>query len=386
MNDMNDDTRPDPRRGTNPLFNDNRLKLGLFGVNVSNGCAVTTAAERFRATWDETLTISKIADRYGYEALVPVARWKGFGGETNFNGTNFDTYTWAAGVAQATQHVGVLTTSHVPTVHPIMAAKQAATVDHISSGRFALNIVCGWFAPEIEMFGRDIMEHDTRYDYAAEWIDIIKLLWSAEEEFDYEGKFLQVKKGFSMPKPIQKPFPALMNAGSSGKGRHFAAKYADMAFLHLDPSDLDRMKDHIASYRRLAREEYGREIQIWANGYVVQRDTQKEAEEYLRYYVVEKGDDAAVENILRIQGQQMQRLQPEAREQIKFNIKAGWGGYPLAGTAERIVDELRKLSGIGIDGILLSWVDYRDGIERWQRGVMPLLEQEGLRRSAPLSA
>lgn len=368
------------RDETNPLFGDNKLKLGLFGVNVSSGCTITKAPERFRATWPETVAIAQMADRYGYEALVPVARWKGFGGETNFNGTNFDTYTWAAGIAQATQQVGVLTTSHVPTVHPVMAAKQAATVDHISNGRFALNIVCGWFAPELEMFGRDIMEHDTRYEYAAEWIDLVKLLWSAEEEFDYEGKFLRVKKGFSMPKPIQKPFPPLMNAGSSGKGRDFAAKYADMAFLHLDPSNLDNLKAHIESYRRLAREEYGREIQIWSNCHVTQRETQKEAEDYLRYYVVEMGDDPAVENILKIQGQQMQRLQKEQREQQKFNIKAGWGGYPLVGTADRIVDEIQKLNRIGIDGVLVSWVDYLDGLDRWQRDVMPRLEQAGLRR------
>ena len=369
----------DRRNDTNPLLGGNKLKLGLFGVNVSNGCAITKVEERFHATWQETLAIAQTADRYGYEALVPVARWKGFGGATNFNGTNFDTYTWAAGIAQATQRIGVLTTSHVPTVHPVMAAKQATTVDHISDGRFALNIVCGWFAPELEMFGRDIMEHDIRYEYAAEWIEIIKLLWSREDEFDYEGKFLRIRKGFSMPKPIQKPFPPLMNAGSSGKGRDFAAKYADMAFLHLNPADLDGTKAHIETYRRLARKEYGHEIQIWANGHVTQRETQKEAEDYLRHYVVEMGDDEAVENILKVQGQQMQRLQKEQREQAKFNIKAGWGGYPLVGTADRIVDEMQKLSRIGIDGILLSWVDYLDGLERWQRDIMPRLEQAGLR-------
>ncbi len=374
----------DPRGQTNALLSTNKLKLGLFGVNVSNGCAITKVPERFRGTWPETLAISQTADRYGYEALVPVARWKGFGGETNFNGTNFDTYTWAAGIAQATKNIGVLTTSHVPTVHPIMAAKQATTVDHISNGRFALNIVCGWFAPELEMFGRSIMEHDQRYEYAAEWIDIVKRLWSAEEEFDFDGQFIQVKKGFSMPKPIQKPFPPLMNAGNSGKGREFAAKYADMAFLHLDPSNLDTLKAHIDTYRRLAREEYGRELQIWANCHVTQRDTQKEADAYLHHYVVEMGDDEAVENILNIQGQQSQRLQQEKREQIKFNIKAGWGGYPLIGTADRIVDQLATLSGLGIDGILVSWVDYLDGLNRWQRDVMPRLEQAGLRN--PVSA
>src|SRR5215467_3413754 len=185
-------TEDETRRRLNPLFNNNKLKLGLFGVNVSNGCAITTVEGRHEVTWPTCLAIARTADKYGYEAMVPVARWRGFGGESNFNGTNFETYTWAAGLSQATKKIGVLTTSHVPTVHPVMAAKQATTVDHISNGRFALNIVCGWFRPELEMFGAPLMEHDMRYEYAAEWIEIVKMLWTREDEFNYEGQFLRV--------------------------------------------------------------------------------------------------------------------------------------------------------------------------------------------------
>ena len=53
------------RNDTNPLLGDNKLKLGLFGVNVSNGCAITKVEERFRATWAETLAIAQTADRFG---------------------------------------------------------------------------------------------------------------------------------------------------------------------------------------------------------------------------------------------------------------------------------------------------------------------------------
>ena len=371
----------DPRRGTNPLFNDNTLKLGIFATNVSNGCAITTAEEAYELNWPNALSIAELADRHGYEAMVPVARWKGFGGPSNFNGTNFETYTWAAGLSQATKRIGVLTTSHVPTVHPVMAAKQAATVDHISNGRFALNIVCGWFRPELEMFGAPMMEHDMRYEYAAEWIDIVKMLWTREDEFDFEGKFLKINKGFSMPKPIQKPFPPLMNAGASGKGQHFAAKYADMAFIHIDPSDLEKTKAHVEAYRRLAREEYGRDIQVWIGAPVTQRDTRKEAEDYVNYYVVEKGDDEACDNMLRIQNVEMHKMMPERAEKMRFGAKLGWGGYPLTGTADDIVAALQKLSGIGIDGVLIRWVDYWDGLRRWQKDVMPRLVQAGLRRA-----
>ena len=93
---------------TNALFNDNRLKLGVFGLNVSNGCAATTAEGHLQPTWQNNLDIAVMADRAGIEALVPVARWKGFGGKTNFNGTCFETYTWAAGLAAATRQVARL--------------------------------------------------------------------------------------------------------------------------------------------------------------------------------------------------------------------------------------------------------------------------------------
>ena len=66
---------------------------------------------------------------------------------------------------------------------------------------------------------------------------------------------------------------------------------------------------------------------------------------------------------------------------MRFHLKAGWGGYPLVGTPERIVDTLKTLSDMGIDGMLLNWVDYWDGLERWNRQVMPRLEQAGLRRA-----
>jgi FMNH2-dependent dimethyl sulfone monooxygenase len=102
-------------------------------------------------------------------------------------------------------------------------------------------------------------------------------LWSEDEEFDFEGKHFQIKKGYLAPKPLQKPFPAVMNAGNSETGRHYAAKYCDIAFVNINRNDLEVSKSLIANYRKLAREEYGRELKIWGHGYVVQGETEREA-------------------------------------------------------------------------------------------------------------
>ncbi|MDQ3855542.1 MAG: LLM class flavin-dependent oxidoreductase [Chloroflexota bacterium] len=370
----------DTRRATNPLFNDNRLKLGIFGHNVSNGCAITLAEGHFETSWTSAKAISVLGDRTGFEALVPVARWKGFGGPTNFNGRCFETYTWAAGLAAVTDQAAVFSTSHVPTMHPVVAAKQATTIDHISGGRFALNVVCGWFRPELEMFGAPIMEHDTAYEYAAEWLEILRTLWSAEKEFDFEGRFFRIQKGFHEPKPIQRPFPPVMSAGSSWVGERFAAQHADMAFINARGHGADGPQERVEKLRRLAREEFGRELQVWTQAYVVCRPTEREAREYLRYYVEEKGDWEAVDNMTQIMGMKKHGFPPDVLEARKYHLVAGWGGYALVGTPTQIVDELQTLARAGLDGLLLSWVNYETELEYWNAEVMPLLQQAGLRK------
>jgi alkanesulfonate monooxygenase SsuD/methylene tetrahydromethanopterin reductase-like flavin-dependent oxidoreductase (luciferase family) len=97
--------------------------------------------------------------------------------------------------------------------------------------------------------------------------------------------------------------------------------------------------------------------------------------------VIEQGDESAADKLIEVMGLQSLALPPEVLGQFRFHLKAGWGGYPLVGTAGHIADQLGKLSAIGFDGILLSWVDYLAGLERWNSEVMPLLQQAGLRRS-----
>jgi alkanesulfonate monooxygenase SsuD/methylene tetrahydromethanopterin reductase-like flavin-dependent oxidoreductase (luciferase family) len=252
---MDAKTRPDQlREATNPLFNHRKLKLGTFCSNLSGGCAISSIEGVLEATWPDTLALARMGDQMEFEALVPVGRWRGFGGVTNFNGQGFESFSWASAIGASTRYPGIFATSHVPTIHPVMAAKQAATIDHVTGGRFNLNVVTGWYKPEIEMFGEEQLEHDTRYDRAIEWLEIIKLLWTSEEEFDYEGKFYKIKKGWLQPKPIQKPYPVVMNAGGSDKGRHYAAKYCDVAFIVLQSHKFEDVKarrqfDHDAGHQ-----------------------------------------------------------------------------------------------------------------------------------------
>ena len=147
-----------------PAYNDNELKLGLFGQNASYGASITLADRSFEPSIEHSIKVSKLADDLGFEMLVPLARWKGMGGQTDFNGQVMEPFTWAATMAQHTDYAGVFATVHAPAIHPLYAAKLATTVDHASNGRFALNVVSGWYTPEIELFGTPQLDHDERDD------------------------------------------------------------------------------------------------------------------------------------------------------------------------------------------------------------------------------
>jgi FMNH2-dependent dimethyl sulfone monooxygenase len=181
------------RSEVNPALGRRKLKLGTFQTNLDSGCVMSDLDGRLEISWPNTVTLAQLADAMNFEALVPVARWRGFGGATDPQGPGFETFTWAAGIAGATHNAGVISTSHVALNHPIVAAKQSTVIDHISGGRYTLNVVNGWNYPEMDMFGVSLLEHEDRYACAEEWVTIVKRLWTEDERFDFDGRFYQIK-------------------------------------------------------------------------------------------------------------------------------------------------------------------------------------------------
>ena len=213
------------------LAGGNALKIGLFGANCSSGRAVTKVPERWSGTWPDNLRLAQMADEAGIDFLLPIGRWKGYGGDTGYQEATLETVTWACGLLAATRRITVFGTVHAPLFHPVIAAKQMVTADHIGEGRFGLNIVVGWNEGEFEMFGVEQREHATRYEYAQEWIDAIKLMWSERDDFDFDGEFIKLKNVRAKPKPYGGTRPVIMNAGASPVGRAFAVRNCDAFFM-----------------------------------------------------------------------------------------------------------------------------------------------------------
>ena len=335
--------------------------------------------ERWSGSWPDCVRLAQMADRAGIEFTLPIGRWKGYGGETDYQGATLETVTWACGLLAKTERLTVFGTVHAPLIAPLIAAKQFVTADHIGEGRFGLDLVCGWNEGEFEMFGATLRDHEARYAYAQEWLEIVKLAWSPSEDFDFEGQFFQLKGIRAKPKPYGGVRPLIMNAGASSTGQSFAIRNCDALFSTIARGiSFEETVQHVANIKALARE-CGREIDVYTVGVVTCRPTARDAADYYRHCIVEHADWDAVDNILAMKNITPQTHAAEEFQRIRDHQANGMGGLPLVGDPDSVALDLAKLATFGLTGIAVSFVNYLDELPYFCAEVLPRLARSGLR-------
>ena len=366
------------RASGNSLLESDTFLLGTFASNCSGGMTVTKVPERWDNCFANNLRLAQLLDDAGIDFMLPIARWIGYGGDTNFHGSVLETMTWATGLLAKTRNINVFATVHTAANHPVVVAKQLATIDQISGGRIGLNIVAGWNKPEYEALGLTLPDdHETRYGYAQEWFEIVQALWSRDKSFDWDGKYFKLKNVLGDPRPAT-ALP-ILNAAGSEDGRRFAVRNAN--FLFTPAIDLDRSRDEVAALKGQAASS-GKSIDVLTFAHVVCRPTEQEAKDYLEHFGKTHADWDAVDNLVRLQFAHAQSFPHDLLALIRDRMAAGHGGYPLIGTPEQVAGGIIAIHKAGFRGVALSFVDYAEEFPYFRDNVLPILEAHGIRRPA----
>jgi len=262
----------------------------------------------------------------------------------------------------------------VPTVHPIVGAKMATTIDHISGGRYGMNLVMGWFTPEMELFGRQQLPHAERYAYGQEWIEFVEKLWTQDGDFDFEGKHFVSRGAHAYPKPVQAPRVALLNAGASPAGQRFSARNVDINLIALP---LEETREYITNIKKLAQDEYQREIDVWTYCLVICRETEAEARA-AHQAIIDAGDWPGAEIIMDVLGLESASFGTQIK-QFQERFIAGWGGPNLIGTPQQVAEQFAEFSEAGLGGAIFGFLDYAKELKEFGAEVMPIMRKEGLR-------
>jgi len=171
--------------------------------------------------------LAQIAEEVGFDYSLIAARYIFASGK----GDHLEAITTAVGLATITNRIKLIAAVHPGLLHPGVVAKMGATIDHISGGRFGVNVVSGWFRKEFYAYGEPWLEHDERYRRSEEFIQVLRGLW-VEEEFTFQGDFYRIHDAWIQPKPIYHPHPPIFQGGNSKAARQMAARYSDWYFMN----------------------------------------------------------------------------------------------------------------------------------------------------------
>jgi FMNH2-dependent dimethyl sulfone monooxygenase len=261
--------------------------------------------------------------------------------------------------------------------HPLHLARFAATADHISGGRFGLNIVTGYDANEPLMFGMDRIEHDARYDRAEEFSSIMEELWDGRDNVTFDGRFYKLKGAYISPRPCYGR-PIMVSASASPAGFAYAARHSDIVFTSspagaVFENAIAALPAHTAAIRA-AFEKTGRSGRLIIFPLVLCRPTRSEASDY-RDAIVAQADVASVHAYTARHSGGDAHGWPK---HVPADRVLG-GHIQIVGSPEDVADQIQALYDAGIGGIQIGFYDYAPELDYFAAAVLPLLKRRGLR-------
>jgi FMNH2-dependent dimethyl sulfone monooxygenase len=299
------------------------------------------------------------AERFGFHNTLVAQR---------FLGPDLEAWTLATALAARTSAIDVMVAVHPGMTTPQVVAKMAASLDRISAGRCAINIVNGHWVEEFQLFsnGGWIADPETRYRRMEEYILVMKGLWS-DPHFRFSGEFYQAdvdaslenkKQKVTVPeegriqvKPFGRHMPAIYAASRAATGKRIIAEHCDAWFAEYRPGyknfeqNLQKIRDDVADMASVC-ERAGRRIGFGLNPLVVCESTMEKA-----IAVADHIED------------------PANADRIANSLGAG-----LVGTPEVVAERIRALEDAGIDRLMLRFTPMSEGLQRFGEEVMPRLK------------
>ncbi|MEO8458650.1 MAG: LLM class flavin-dependent oxidoreductase [Chloroflexota bacterium] len=309
------------------------------------------------ADFDYMRQIAQAADKLGFVGVL-----------TPTGVTCEDAWLMCAAVAPFTEHLRYLVAFRPGFVLPTLAAQMAATLQRISNGRTLINIVTGGDSADQRSYG-DYLDHDSRYDRTAEFIDVFRRCFSPER-FDYNGAHYQVERG-GLRTPVGRDglpdAPPVYFGGASEAAEKVAASQVDVYLLWGEPPEW--VAERIARMRAKAAE-LGRTLRFGIRMHVIARaeegDAWAEAERLLSQ--MDKDQIATAQkgfNKMESVGQsRMVELHKGNSDMesliVSPNLWAGMGlvrggaGTALVGNYDQVAERISEYAALGLDTFILS--------------------------------
>jgi pyrimidine oxygenase len=341
------------------------VELGVFLPVLNNGWIVSTAAPQYHPSYAMNKAMTLLAEDFGFRFVLSPVKYRGFGGPTEHWDYVLESFEVMAALAEATDRIQLYGSVALPTVHPAITARRAATIDHISQGRFGINLVSGWQKDEYVQMGLwpGDVHYERRYQYAREYVDILKLLWT-QRDVDYAGEFFHLRDCRILPHPEH--LLPLVCAGQSDVGMQFTAQHADYAFVVGDLSG-DAV---FAANRKLQQyaEEAGRDVGAYVAYTLVLGETEAQARAKSDHWMAHADREA----LATMMGQAA--LDAAGGTASLLQSIAYIGITPIIGSYAQCAATLDRIGTVpGTKGIMLIFPECVQELQEFGERVLPLM-------------
>jgi FMNH2-dependent dimethyl sulfone monooxygenase len=377
--------QPDSRTGQ-------PLEVSIFGWNVRSGLcgskAVLSDPDRYSDYWKWPISsqLLRDAERIGLDGQFQFGMWAGFGGETGWCTAGLEWSTASAAAAAITERIGLVSTAHLPLrYHPTHIAKMGGCLDHISNGRWALNIVAGQNPDDFRMFGFDKPPSSAeRYAISDEFTTLMKYLWANDDPVDFEGEYYQAYGARIEPRPVRQPRPVLINAGQSETGLDFACRQTDMVFVAPGSGRIEDFAEVVERTHAVAAK-HGRTVRVAAMAFTIFDETDEQVRKTVEW-LEEEIDHAAVAGFFgsavgtsnAIDADNADPWLGIGREAF-LRVGLGLTGYQLFGGYDTAAEKLRALYDAGVEHVCMGFFDPTRALGQMEEHILPRLKRMGLR-------
>jgi FMNH2-dependent dimethyl sulfone monooxygenase len=355
------------------------LKFAYWVPNVSGGLVTSTIEQRTDWGYEYNKKLARTAEDNGFEyALSQVRYMASYGADHQHESTSF-----SLALALATERLKVIAAVHPGLWQPAVLAKWVATADHLTGGRIAVNVVSGWLKAEFTALGEPWLEHDERYRRSEEFIRVLREIWTPtdpETGAEFRGDFYRIHGYDLKPKPLAIPgraHPEIFQGGNSTAARRNGGRVSDWYFSN--GKDYEGFSEQVAEVGTYAAE-VGRTPKFALNGFMIARDSEKEARETLRE-IIAKANKPAVEGF-RDAVQQAGNSTGDKRgmwadssfsDLVQYN-----DGFrtQLIGTPEQIADRAIEYKRRGANLLLLGYLHFQEEVEYFGRHVLPIIREK----------
>lgn len=346
------------------------IKFAYWVPNVSGGLVISQIPQRTGWDFDYNRKLAQIAERAGFEyALTQIRFTAGYGADNQHESVSF-----SQALLGATEKLKVIAALLPGPWNPTLAAKQIATISHLSQARIAVNIVSGWFRGELKAIGEPWLDHEERYLRSEEFIRCLRGIWQ-EARFNFAGDFYRYRDYALKPKPLD-PLPEIFQGGSSRAARDMAARVSDWYFTN--GNSVEGIRQQVEDIRQKAAENR-HQVKIGVNGFVIARDSEEQAHQLLDDILQQANPDAVrgFQHEVKNAGSASPEGEGNWAKSTLDDLVQYNDGFKtnLIGTPQQIAQRIIALKQAGVDLLLLGFLHFQEEVEFFGREVIPLVRE-----------